>query len=244
MIGDVAQIITIASYGNEFLNNGLEKLDCRNHSSFCSIGDPVYKNGFDDHAKRLDTNKWYEYIKKQGCTQIRIFYNVVDPKKDGVLINESINWVVEAVFNGYSDYWTYHLRYGSGGWWAKIEKSESHQSIISKQDDLVFRKDDLDEKLERLIEFSSQLAWGNWAKNFRDMKNILYSDSPTLPDFHKDLIVAKNYSLLARQVLYSAVSSWCFTGMGSWSDNGDFPEITRDLFFSVCDAYVASVNSY
>ena len=89
----------------------------------------------------------------------------------------------------------------------------------------LYEKDDLDEKLERLIEFSSQLAWGNWAKNFRDMKNILYSDSPTLPDFHKDLIVAKNYSLLARQVLYSAVSSWCFTGMGSWSDNGDFPEI-------------------
>ncbi|MGI6161524.1 MAG: hypothetical protein ACOYJD_05770, partial [Christensenellales bacterium] len=134
--------------------------------------------------------------------------------------------------------------YGLNGWWAKIEKAESHQSIINKQDDLVLRKHDLNEKLKKMIEFSSQLAWGNWAGNFQYMRNILYSDSPTLPDFHKDLVVAKNYSLLARQLLYSAVSAWCFTGMGSWSDNGYFPEITRDLFFSVCDAYVASVNSY
>ncbi|MGI6162076.1 MAG: hypothetical protein ACOYJD_08620, partial [Christensenellales bacterium] len=89
MIGDVAQIITIASYGNEFLNNGLEKLDCRNHSSFRGKSDTVYINGFDD---QLDTNQWYQYLKGQGCTQIRIFYNVVDPNKDGVLIHKSIKW--------------------------------------------------------------------------------------------------------------------------------------------------------
>lgn len=252
MIGDVAQIITIASYGNEFLNNGLEKLDCRNHSSFSGIGDPVYKNGFDDHSKLLDTNLWYEHIKGQGCTQIRIFYNVVDPTKDGVLIHESISWVLEAVFDGYSDYWTYHLRYGSSGWWAKIEKSGSHQSIINRQEDLDLRKNDLGQKLEVMIDYADKIGWGNWARNFRYMKNILFSDIPTLPDFHKNLIVEKNYNLLARQVLYSAVSSWCFTGMGSWSDNGVFSEedyiikerITSDLFFSVCDAFVATVNSY
>lgn len=252
MIGDAAQIITIASYGNEFLNNGLERLDCRNHSSFRSIGGPVYKNDFDDYLKRLDTNQWYKRLMEQGCNQIRIFYNVVDPTKDGVQINESISWVLETVFNGYSDFWTYHLRHGSSGWWVKIEKSACHQSIINKQEDLVLRKNDLGQKLEVMIDYAGKIGWVNWARHFGYMRNILFNDIPTLPDFHKDLIVEKNYSLLARQVLYSAVSSWCFTGMGSWSDNGVFSEeeyiikerITSDLFFSVCDSFVAAINSY
>ncbi len=248
MVGYVAQIITIASYGNEFLNDGIEKLDSRSHSSFHAIGDPAFKDkvshDFDDV---LDTNEWFHYLKDHGCRKIRIFYNVVDESISGVMIDESIEWLLETVFDDYSDFWTYDFRYGSSGWWARVIKTASHQPIMKRHDDLELRKRDLDAKLEVMIEYAKILGWGNGPRIFRNMKTNLYEKIPVLPEFHSQLIVEKNYSLTARQVLYAAVSAWCFTGMGSWSDNCGSSEesrITRDLFYSVCNAYVAAVNSY
>jgi hypothetical protein len=131
-----------------------------------------------------------------------------------------------------------------------MERTGHNEPVVNKQDDLELVKKDLETKLENMIAFAKHIPWGNWANIFSNIKDMISHREPALPEFHKDLIVFSNYSLLARQILSAAVESWCFTGMGSWSDNYAFKdddekeEITRELFLSVCNAYVAVVNSY
>ena len=247
MVGDVAELISIASYGNDFLN-GMEERPLERNSHF-----PVTFFGTDEKAMRLE--QWYEYLRKRECKKIRILYRIVDSSKGSVMINESIQWAFRTVFDDHSEYWTFSPYYFSG-WRADIRQVKDFQLDAEKDLTLDEAKKNLEANLDILTKFAHENGNNNWLtawiKNFMNMKSILYSDTPTLPEYHKAMIVEKNYSLLAKQVLFCAESAWCFTGMGSLSDNcmptvnlsEQKEKITRELFYSVCDAYVAAMNSF
>lgn len=69
---------------------------------------------------------------------------------------------------------------------------------------------------------------------------------------HQDLLVIKNYSLKALQLLFAAGTAWVFGGMGSWNDMGfkekeiqeNYLRLSRQLYESLLQSILATSNSF
>jgi hypothetical protein len=255
MLTEIAQIITIASYGNEYLNHGEEILH-NNHSSLRLCKKVVYKDCCLTSGEiiAMNTNEWFEWLLSNGCKKVRLYYIDSEPQMcfEGTKINENIDWIIETIFNGYSDYWTYKWYYNNGDWSVEYRRIACQQPIIDLQGDLNSLKMELFTTLKELESFCTNENMVEDAAFFRNTCSLLDNNTLYLPTFHEDLITAKNYGLLARQVLFTAVSSWCFSGMGSWSDNVIISEsknqlknvLTKNLFEVICKAIVIAVNTF
>lgn len=249
MLTEIAQVITIVSYGNAFLNGE------RNLEAYTNLKRKSKNIEFKDGCtkdKRIfarDVMEWFKYLEKNGCNKIRL---LVTPKPngifEGVMINESVQWTIETIFKEYSDYWTYlwHNDY------TEYLRIRCNQSITNSQSNLEIVRMDLEQTLNKMIDFAYSINLEADAKFFTHSKKELFSNDPHEPEVHQDIVISSNYGLLAKQILFGAISSWCFSGMGSWSDSFVFPSekqktkenITKELFFSICSAIVASVNSF
>jgi hypothetical protein len=79
----------------------------------------------------------------------------------------------------------------------------------------------------------------------------LNSDAPAAGYYNEALIPDREYSLQARQVLFTAGSAWAFGGMGSWNDllfekaedNERYNNVPARLYDAINRAVVAAVNS-
>ena len=294
MLAFVAQIISAVSYGNEYLRHGGRQAEIGALSVGKGDNGLVFFDCCSDKERKLVASGfdgWFAYLKKSGCKKMRLFYNLTDePNTGGPLIDKSVQWVVETVFDETADYWISEWSYPNGfwtgkptdGWKVEYLRTACNQPIVDRRGDLEEARQGLDEKLATLSAFASKLGdrerelrasgfsgdsfweaakklegydgaqvWYNNAKHFDKLKALLYENPP---DIQRGLIAAKNYSSSARQLFHAAAESWCFNGMGSWSDNCVNPydealheekeALTRDLFSAVCDAYVFVVNSY
>ena len=92
----------------------------------------------------------------------------------------------------------------------------------------------------------------SWAEQFEKSRAILDSISPEDSYYHKDLIQLENYSLTAKQILFSAGSAWVFGGMGSWNDlgfdrkedNDTYDRLSSQLYSMINEAIIAGINTY
>lgn len=112
-------------------------------------------------------------------------------------------------------------------------------------------KNKLRETLAEIAAFAFKQNLQGWGEQFE--KAIETMDS-TLPEanYHKDLIPLDNYSLTAKQLLFSACNSWVFGGMGSWNDlgfdtkedNKTYDRLSEQLYSNINEAIIASTNTY
>jgi hypothetical protein len=247
MVGTIAQLLTIVSYGNEYLNGCPAKLD----KSMLYTG-AAYRD--DTNELIGGTNSWFSHLQQNGCKKIRLFYNVsaADKEHSVLLLHDYLVWMYEAVYEGFSEIWTTKWRCSDTGWWARTIQTAAGQPVKHHPCDIDAAKMALAQKLTALSEFAQSTGWYNWTKIFNNMKKDLSNDNPAFPQYHSQMIVEKNYSLPARQLLCAAEAAWCFTGSGSWADNDMFSKqdedknesLTKELFFAVCDAYVCGINSF
>lgn len=107
-------------------------------------------------------------------------------------------------------------------------------------------------ELKEIAGFAFQQKLFDWSDTFKNAGIVLSDHTPNKYYYHKDLIVEKNYSLTARQILFAAGSAWVFGGMGSWNDlgfdtkedNKKYEDLSAKLFNAINQSVLAAANSY
>jgi hypothetical protein len=264
MTGTLAQIITLTTYGSEYLQKGeLEDFYPQN-SSFGAC----YSVEFKELNKDISTSNkteivyaenpivWFELLKKEGCKQLRLFYQFAKEEDHQLVgfVGDSENIFIECVYENYSDFWistwNYDENFGEKPWKVLYEKAVSKQATINQQYHLAEIRVELKSILKKITEFALQETTGNWVDIFEKSKNILESDKPETKFYHNDWIVTSNYELENRQLLLAANKAFVFGGMGSWSDmlfnNTEtermYNELSAELYEIITKTIVSAIN--
>jgi hypothetical protein len=207
-----------------------------------------------------DTATWFEYLRAQGFTILRLFRWSDSPR------NRELPPYIEAGFsNGLdvallaqndkakSDVWV--------GNWDVTAPQDPSQRIWSvrylgqKVDVGILESPNLHEagnRLRQALEGAREVAfensWHDWAAVFSKALKELSSDDPTIA-CHPDLLPSNGYGLEARQVLAAVSAGWVLGGMGSWNDlaardEARYTSATAALHVGLLDAAVAGTNSF
>jgi hypothetical protein len=272
MTGTLAQLISLVSHGNDFLDSGAMPESFYPESSvfqfcngvkFVTFRKKLFSSEFKEVEIADDPYKWFKLLKKEKCKRLRVFY---ERSKDQTMgpdhklagfVGGGGTWLIEAIFNKHSDFyannWTvtnkdavdkriWSIKYGNTAW---------DQPIVDQQFDLLEAKSELAAALSNITAFANKHQLNNWADVFNRAKGALESNEPSAGFYHTDLVVTENYSLLARQVLFAAGLAWVFGGMGSWNDlgfdneeeNKTYDELSVALYAAINKGVVAAINS-
>ncbi len=121
MTGELAQIIALASHGNEYLTTGELPNDFYPSNStfkFCKKVDFIELKKSFFSSKRKDKmiadtpTFWFETLRKSGCRKLRLYFqpsadqSIAKDHRLAGLVGGGGTWLIEAVYPDYSDYWT------------------------------------------------------------------------------------------------------------------------------------------
>jgi len=273
MTGTVAQLISLVSYGNNYLRTGgkLPKDYFPDNSGFlfCQSVDfrIIRKAYFLSKSKEMtiaaDPEAWFKHLKDQGCLQLKLYFeyskdhNTTKDHKLAGFIGGGGSWLIEAVYPRYSNYWAnrWLVNYPDDPdkriWAVNYGLIIDHQRITRYGFDPVVIKEHLNDILVKIAYFAYDNNLEQWADTFHIALQALSDNDPPF-SFYKDMLCAQNYSITARQVLAGACAAHVFGGMGSWNDlgfdteekNKQYESLSEQLYDAINRAILASVNSY
>jgi hypothetical protein len=273
MTGILSQIIALTGYGNDYLKNGTIPNDFNSANStfqFCNKVDfrefekKIFFSKLKEKVVANSPTEWFKYLKADGCKHLRLYFEyskdqsfAKDHKLAG-LVGGGGTWLIEAIYDNYSNYWAnrwevtnqnaadqriWSVNYG-------LTARKQHKSDLQIDNQIV--KDKLRQTLTEIADFAFKQNLQNWGELFDKSKMTLESSSPVGNYYHKDLIPPDKYSLLAKQILFSAGSAWVFGGMGSWNDmvfdskdiNGVYEQLSEQLYSNINEAIISAINTY
>lgn len=265
MNGAVSLLIALVSYGNSYLTSGNSThiLDF-NNSTLIYNNTLSFTNGTYTLKGKVianDPQQWFVWLKKDGCKRLKIYYrhsNDQSQSKDfetAGFVSGGGDWVIEAVYNGYSNYWRFkedvtEPKAANNRIWSTqffvIEYKPSTKSTLSVD----IAKHNLSISLTNIIAFAIKENQYSWAKDFERAKKNLTDINPTI-DYYKDFVAPNSLPLQAKQLLFSASIADVFGGMGSWNDisynNKETIELntklSADLFDKMNEAIIAALNN-
>lgn len=272
LIGPLAQQVALISFGNEFFSSRkVAHQDTINNSTFQFCNTIIFAKikrsllTFKKKENVIAQNPydWFLLLDKEKCKKLRLFYQSSKDQAFPVhklagFVGGGGTWLIEAIYDGYSDYWANKWEVNKPNaldkkiWTVNYLKVFSHQETINLQGKLENEKTNLSITLKEISEFAREQELLYWANIFDKAITSLHSTNPIEEYYHKDLIVDKNYGLIAKQVLFSAGLAWVFGGMGSWNDlgfenkdvNNTYEELSKRLYQNICEAIIYSINSF
>jgi hypothetical protein len=272
MTGILAQIIALTAYGNDFLKNGKVLTDFNSTNTtfqFCNkIDFREFKKQFffsKPKEKVVAENpiKWFEFLKTDGCKHLRLYFEyskdqsfAKDHKLAG-LVGGGGTWLIEAIYDSYSNYWANRWEVTNQNatdnkiWTVNYGITIAKQHISNLQIDNEKAKLKLRQTLIEIADFAFKQNLQSWGELFDKAIKTMDSTSPEA-NYHTDLIPLDNYSLTAKQLLFSAGNAWVFGGMGSWNDlgfdnkedNETYDRLSEQLYSNINEAIIASTNTY
>ena len=269
---ELAQIISLTSYGNDFLKTGNlpEKYFPDNSIfQFCNLVD------FRDFKKKWFSSKmtetisaenpliWFENLKKEGCKKLCLYYKPSTDTTFGPEYNlagfscGAGTWLIETIFENYSYYWqkrwkvTNQNAADSKIWAVNYARNVEKAVTTNQQLDISSITVKFKNVLTELIEFCYKQDLRNWRETFEKALNMFSKVTPNKEYYHHDLIVTKNYSLAAQQLLFAVGESWVFGGMGWWNDmgfenkeiNDDYLQLSQKLYDLLLQGIIGATNS-
>lgn len=271
MTGALVQIIALTAYGNDFLKNGVPA-DFNSNTTFhfCNKVDfsEFKKQFFFSKPKQKvvadNPKEWFNYLKAGGCKHLRLYFKpstdqskIKDYRMAG-FVDGGGTWFIEAIYDTYSNYWTNRWVVTNQNATDKKIWAVNYGVVLTKQNQNNLQIDNEDIKsrlrqtLTQIIDFAFKQNLGGWGEYFDKAKETLEKFSPEESFYHKDLIPLNNYSLTAKQILFTAGSAWAFGGMGSWSDlsfedkedNETYDKLSEQLYADINNAIIAAINTY
>ena len=237
MNGTVLQLISIVSYGNDFLINGHETDFTTNNVSFknCytvdfrSFKKDISSEKWEEIIIAANANEWFKQLKNEGCKKLRLFYqhskdqSKTKDYKISVFVGGGGEWYIEAIYDKFSNFWATRWKINkevSNKWlvWFAVFAREAVTKNVLYDEDIT--KDYLKQTLISISEFAMIQKLEYWVKQFDSALEALTNLSPKQNSFCKEIIPIKNYSLSSQQLLFTAEQAWVFGGMGSWNDVG------------------------
>jgi len=203
---------------------------------------------------------WFKWLKDNGCKKLKLGFKPGNSKyfEDYQIVGhgESGVWYIEAVYDDHSNYWVSKWQVAeidvkfSTSWsitYRRIDLDISDECTCNLDD---IKKDFLS-AIDGVIKFAEKADAAGWIKTFKKAASELDSETPSFYEYDSDLLVRKNYSHEALQVITAAAKAWVFGGMGNWSDNyygkelnDEHHRVTKVLFNAVCKALICGVNSF
>jgi hypothetical protein len=274
MVADLAEAISLVSYGNAYLsglladapdflaeNSSFQYMAAVEFRRLVRTAAPWYSRirGKYENVTASDLvqspPEWLRDLKARNCKKL---YLQRGRQKHGPLEAH-----VAVAFAGFSDWWIYvEGERDQEQWGGRLGKAEhpngrriwinryfgGEAKRIQVTYNLNASSTHLQSALEDTLEVAEKIKYfDDW---FRYALSQLGSIKPT-PKFHPDMLPTVGYSLLARQVAFAASSAWVFGGMGSWNDvivdpafKERYDTVTRQLYDSVLQALIDSVNSF
>jgi hypothetical protein len=265
MTGQLAQLIALTAYGNQWLRTSRLPAGFYPANSVfqhCNTVDFRQVDSKNELLIAIDPNFWFQYLQHYGCRMLRLYYESSKetlPAKEHQLagmIGGGGVWLIEAIFADHSDFWSSRWQVTRKEdpddriWCVNYVRSHMNLTIVNLQFDLAATVDELRTVLEGVAEFALRKNLGGWGEFFQKALARLNSDAPAAGFYNEALIPDGEYGLQARQVFFAAGSAWAFGGMGSWNDmyfeksedNEQYGAVSARLYDSINRAIVASVN--
>lgn len=270
MNGTLAQLISLTSFGNSFLNGQNVNGFYPGNSTFqyCNTVDfRTFKKPLFGKQKEVITasnpNLWFKLLKSDGCKKLRLYYESKQPEGNAKehqlagFVGGGGTWLIEAIYEKSSDYWA--NRWGVTNkeaedkriWTVNYGRTLSNERTTNQQKNLLELRIDLQNTLTEISDFAFNQDLENWGNIFQNALNLLASESPQDSFYQPDIIVANNYELINRQLLFASGRSYVFGGMGSWNDiwlkdgseQGNYDRLTSKLYELVNSSIVAAINN-
>lgn len=263
MNGELAQIVSLVAYGNLFLSGG--NVDLSTNSTFryvSSVKFARYQSNQDNQCVEVasSVSEWLTFlrnIKASRLWNIAFAWQRQDiPEHVAVAFSGGVPTAIQADLPNSFELW--YPQWKTGGqvkkpWLVEYRSllfPNSHALPVEK---LSTVKNKLKQAVSQAEKFAkrSDINASNWATWFTQSLKLLDSSSPIAP-FHPDILPASSFSLETRQILFSAMQSYVFGGMGSWNDMGfqkpeiqnEYERITKELYEAVKSAIVMASNSF
>jgi hypothetical protein len=270
MVGTVAQLLSLVSYGNEFITKHSFPLDYfPNNPVFQYDKEVVFdtsKEKFFGGTKAIhlaNPQEWFRWLKEDGCLELRAIFQYSDQKdfKDYMMagmVGGGGTWFVQSSYKRYCDLWYANWEVGNQNdpdnkiWLVKYKTVLQKQEIKQQLFLLNPIKEELGKLLIEIEAFARTNKKDMWADWFKKALESLNSNKPYESFYQQNMIVLKNYSLLAQQVLFGASNAWVFGGMGSWNDIGfaeketnvKYEQLSEQLYDVMIRGLVGAINSY
>jgi hypothetical protein len=273
MTGSLAQLIAIVAYGNQSIASGKHSDFFPNNSTFqfCNavVFTKIQKRFFFSKSKAVtvaeNPTAWFKLLVSEGCTGLKLYYEgsgpgnnngVMDHKLAG-MIGGGGTWLIEAMYQNYSDFWY-------GDWQVNRQEASDnriwsvnykpiHNKILIRniQSDPEAIRTRLSTTLSEIEDFAYETGQENFASVFHLAKDCLTDPNPEKGFYHTDLLPEHIYGLKHRQLLISASRAWVFGGMGSWNDMGfedeskqeRYDALSSQLYSDTNNAILATINS-
>ena len=274
MLGPLAQLVALTSYGNDYLKHGRSSVDFGLSNStfqFCNkvefqeFKERAFTKKYKEKVVATDPAAWFQYLKDKGCIRLCLFFYDVtkDPRyekdpKIAELAAGGVVWFIETVYPRYSNYWesrwivTNEHATDNKIWTVNYRMLVDKQRVSNVQISENLIKNDLRDALTEAVEFATKQKLTDWIEVFNTSLASLNSETPEEGFFHSDLVPPAFYRLRTKQIIFSAVSSWVFGFAGSWdnlqfSNNSvqrNYERITKQLYTTVIDAIIAGANTF
>lgn len=272
MTGSLAQVIALTAFGNDYLKNGhIPKYFINKNTTFQFCNKVEFgerKKIFFIKLREIvvanNPVEWFKFLKSDGCKHLKLYFeyskdqSFAEDHKLAGLIGGGGSWLIEAVYDNYSNYWANKWEVTNLNaadrniWKVNYGIAVRNQHISNLQIDNKEIKNTLRRTLMEISDFAFKQNLQSWGQQFEKARSTLDSLIPEENYYHNDLIPIDNYSLLAKQIIFSAGSAWVFGGMGSWNDlgfhkkedNEAYNRLSKQLYSNINQALIAGVNTY
>jgi len=243
MQGTIAQLLSLAAYGNEYFSGRLDNDYFPNHFTFkfCKFVHFFDLKNSDSKWRESEfaanPNDWFKKLKETGVVQLRVRYistnkEQISDRMSVAFIGGGGRWLIETVKSSGSDFWEANWRVGDRNdpdqniWHVKygriLKNSTNPEQQLPSASEI---KEKLSEALQRISDFAHKNDHSNFGECFDKGLEALNESFNT---DNKYKIFPDGYAPLEHQQLLNACqSAWVFGGMGSWNDIGFNDDITH-----------------
>jgi hypothetical protein len=263
MNGELAQLVTLVTFGNLFLSG--KEIDLSKNSTFqyvSSLKFARYKSKNDKQGVEIagSVTDWFAFLKSNHVSRL---WNVAFAWDRSDLLEHiaaafagSVPRAIQADLPGGYELW-YPL-WQTGGpegkpWHVEYRGLMFPNSHVYPAPPMGLVKQQLRQNIAEAEAFARrpQVDTGQWAECFCKSLQFLDSPNPVAP-YHPDMLPGTGFDLEARQVMAAAVQAYVFGGMGSWNDMGfaekdlnkEYQRITKDMYEAVKMSIVMASNSF
>ncbi len=270
MNGTLIQLLSLITYGNQYLKNveipndyypGNSAFKFCNQVNFIDL-QPV---AGEKHLEELwadDPLAWFNRLKLDGCLRLMAYYHPSEGNEQGTpdhklagFVGGGGTWLIEAVYEGYSDFWAERWEVSRPDDPDQLIWAVSYGRTVSRIDTIAFSPDhfdateDLREILTDIRDFAARNDLESWTGVFDRSLSIL-DGSGEMNNWYAGTIAERAYSQSALRLIYAAMSAHVFGGMGSWNDLGfeakdvqdHYDELSYHLYDRINRALLSGVN--
>lgn len=258
---DLAQMVTLTSYGNAYLTNQSVSLDL-NHSTTDSCKKISFIELISDGETSEEIpiantpNEWFEYLRENGVKNLKLhFPHTGCDRMEASFIGGGGRWIIEAFKEPLSDIWDVRWNVnpfeGKERIWTVIYGLTSKNYNLPKIEypPLEYWHKELISEISKIKKFAEKHSLAQFVDVFQNALDCLVDDDPLSLITHNDLVPPEKYDLKAKQIFAACNNAWIIA-MVDWNElqfkgkiKKEYNKLSDDLYLKICRAIMIATNS-